>query len=490
MNAPILATKFYIPMPRADLMPRPRLIDKLAQGVTKPLVLISAPAGFGKTTLLAEWRASPEGRTLPLAWLSLESEESDPLRFLDCLAMAIEPLRPGLAAEMETLVQSAEPRGPKELLVGLLQRINRSSQRFGLVLDDYHTITVQAIHELVAYLINHLPPCMHLLLTSRTEPPLPLARLRARGDLAEIRADDLRFTEAETLVYLQQTMGLPLSSHDAATLALRTEGWVAGLKLAALSLASAPAKEISSLVAAFAGSHRYIADYLVEEVLNSQPETIRNFLLQTSALSMLCGSLCDAVTGQQHGQILLEQLDQQNLFIVRLDDDRHWFRYHHLFAELLRHRLDLLYPGRALEVQRRAVAWYLAHEMLECAIDETLDAGEFVVAANLIERACPTMLERGQKTTLARWLRALPPPVLQTHRTLLALRPTVIEHALTLREREVLHLLGQGASNRAIAQTLTVSLGTVKKHLNNIFLKLDAQSRTQVVARARELGLL
>lgn len=490
MTTPILATKFYIPTLRTDFMPRPRLLDKLAAGLARPVTLLSAPAGFGKTTLLAEWHASPQGGALPLAWLSLETEERDPLRFLECVAMAIEPLHPGLCATLADLRTTGQPLEPQPQLATLIEAVSRSSQPFALVLEDYHTITTVAIHDLVAYLLNHLPPAMHLVLSSSVDPPLPLARWRVRGDLTELRAADLRFTAAEMVSYLQQALPTALSPTDIQTLAARTEGWIAGLKLVVLSLQSDPQRDGAAFVAEFTGSHRYIADYLIEEVLDHQTDAVRSFLLQTSVLSMLCGPLCDALTGQRHGQAMLEQLDQQNLFLVRLDEERCWFRYHHLFADLLRQRLDQFYPGLAPALHRRAVAWYTENELLECAIDEALDAGEFAIASDLIERAGPDLLAAGQQATLTRWLQALPRPHRQLPHGLIALRAAVVDQALTPREQEVMTLISQGASNREIAQTLVVSLGTVKKHLNNIFLKLEAQSRTQAVARARELGLL
>lgn len=485
---PILATKFYRPRPRPDTILRPRLLQQVAAGLSRPVVLLTAPAGFGKTTLLAQWQESAAGQAVPLAWLSLETEECDPHRFLDCLAAAIAPLQPGLR-EAETAVAPTQPLPPQVRLNGLLQALTPDAP-FALVLEDYHTITAGAVHALVSYLIQHLPPTMHLILSSRSEPPLPLARLRVRGDLAEIRVDELRFTAEESAAYLQQALAVPLAAADIQTLTERTEGWIAGLKLAVLSLQNRSYPDLTTFVAHFNGSHRYIADYLLEEVLNQQPAAVRTFLLQTAVLSMLCGPLCDALTGQQHGQAMLEHLDQQNLFLVRLDDERCWFRYHHLFADLLRQRLDQFYPGLAAELHRRAVAWYTENELVACAIDEALDAGEFTIAADLIERAGPELLAAGQQALLTRWLHALPTAFGQQQRGLRALRAAVSEPLLTPREQEVVRLLSQGATNRQIAQTLVVSLGTVKKHLNNIFLKLSAQSRTQAVARARELGLV
>ncbi len=487
MPTPILTAKFYIPAPRTDLVSRSRLVRRLSEGLANPLILISAPAGFGKTTLITEWHYSLAGQDFPLAWLSLEAEDNDPIRFLTCFAAALEPVRPGILTEVETVLQAARP---KVVLATLIHCLSSVPNSFALVLEDYHSITASAIHDAVAYLISHMPSQMRLIISSRIDPPLPLSRLRVRGDLTEIRADDLRFTHEETNAYLNHVMGLALSAEDVDELETRTEGWIAGLKLAALSMQSDPDADLPAFVSEFAGSHHYIADYLVEEVLNGQSEQVRNFLLQTSVLSCLCGPLCDAVARQGNGQAMLEQLDQENLFVVRLDDNREWFRYHHLFADLLRHRLNRVYPGLQTELHRRAVEWYEQSEMMDCAVEEALDAEEFELAAGVIERIYPTVVESGQTETLSRWLQALPDSVLRARPRLIAFLPSRPGGILTPRELEVLQLIGKGASNREIAQTLVVSTGTVKKHLNNIFAKLEAQNRTQAVARARELRLL
>jgi len=380
MTAPIPPTKFYIPAPRNDLVRRPRLVHKLSEGLANPLILISAPAGFGKTTLITEWHYSSLGQAVPLAWLSLEAEDNDSTRFLTCFVSALEPVKPGMLAEAEVLPQSSEPN---VVLATLIQCLSRIPNPFALVLEDYHSITTNTIHDAITYLISHMPPQMHLILSSRIDPPLPLARLRVRGDLTEIRTDDLRFTREETSMYLNQIMGLALSTKDINTLEARTEGWIAGLKLAALSMQRDPRADLTAFVSEFAGSHHYIADYLVEEVLNGQSEQVRRFLLQTSVLTSLCGPLCDAVTGEGSGQAVLEQLDQENLFVVRLDDERYWFRYHHLFADLLRHRLNQVYPGLAVELHRRAAAWYEQNDILDCGIEEALEAREFELAASI-----------------------------------------------------------------------------------------------------------
>ncbi len=487
MSTPIPASKFYVPVPRSDLVSRPRLVLKLIEGLANPLILISAPAGFGKTTLIAEWHASSAGQDFPLAWLSLEPEDNDPVRFITCFISALESLQPGIRAETEGLVQSSPLKAILDALFPYLSRIPAHS---ALVLEDFHVITASVIHDAIAYFISHMPPCVHLILSSRTDPPLPLSRLRVRGDLTEIRTEELRFTHEETEAYLNRIMGRALSATDIDALETRTEGWIAGLKLAALSMPNEPDADLTSFISEFAGSHHLIADYLIEEVLNGQPEPVRNFLLLTSVLDWLSGPLCDAVTGQGNGQAILEQLDQENLFIVRLDNDRAWFRYHHLFGELLRHRLNQTHPGLATELHRRAAEWYEQDNCLDCAIDEALEGKAFDLAADYIEHIRLTMLTSGQTETLSRWVHTLPARILQMHPGLADSLPAQTRVSLTPREAQVLQLMGQGASNREIADTLVISTATVKKHLNNIFTKLAAQNRTQAVTRARELGLL
>jgi LuxR family transcriptional regulator, maltose regulon positive regulatory protein len=490
MQTPILATKYYLPTARTDLTPRPRLLRQICDGVAHPLLLISAPAGFGKTTVLAQWHASPQGQNFPLAWISLEPEDGEPTRFLTCLTQALAPLLPGVEAEVQRLSRTTEPSTLRAILAGLIQAVSSAPKPLVLVLDDYHVIVEPAVHDLVTFLIGHLPPQLRLILACRADPPLPLARLRVQGDLREIRAESLRFSLDESVAYLKDVMGLALTPSEIEALETRTEGWIAGLKLAALSLQRTPQADLATVVAKFQGSHRYVAAYLLEEVLNGQPDEVRTFLLQTSVLSVLNGELCNAVTGGRNGQAMLESLEQANLFTFRLDDDQNWFRYHHLFADLLRHRLDQLQPGLAAHLNRRAVAWYQQRAMWECAIDEACHGEDFELAATVMARAYPALVASGQAASLTYWLQTIPSTALERHPTLASLRAATSGGRLTAREQEVLQLISRGASNREIARVLVVSLGTVKKHLNNIFNKLAVQSRTQAIARAREAGLL
>ncbi|MBZ0297069.1 MAG: LuxR family transcriptional regulator, partial [Anaerolineae bacterium] len=333
MPTQILATKLYIPRPRPNMVRRPRLIERLNQGLHGKLTLISAPAGFGKTTLVSEWITDCEGQ---VAWLSLDEGDSDPTRFLVYLIAALQTIAPDIGKSIEGLLQAPQAPPIESLLTALLNEIMTISGDFVLILDDYHILDNQSIDSGVAFLIEHLPPQMHLVITTREDPQLPLARLRVRGQLTEIRAADLRFTPAEAAGFLNQVMNLELSADDVAALEARTEGWIAGLQLAALSMQGQ--KDISHFIQSFTGTHHFVLDYLVEEVLHQQSEDIQAFLLYTSILDRMCGPLCDAVLQDDaySGQQILEAIQQANLFLVPLDNERRWYRYHHLFGDLLR----------------------------------------------------------------------------------------------------------------------------------------------------------
>jgi len=337
MTAPLLTTKLYIPPVRPVLVPRPRLIERLNEGLQRKLTLISAPAGFGKTTLVSEWHASPAGREVPLAWLSLD-DDNDPVRFWVYVIAALQMVSAGVGTEALALLQSPQPPSSKTIISSLLNDLASLDQDVTLVLDDYHMIEATAIHSTLTFLLDHLPSHLHIIVATRVDPPLPLARLRACDQLVEVRAADLRFTQEEAGAFLERVMGLSLMPDDVAVLEACTEGWIAGLQLAALAMQGR--KDMSSFVAAFTGSHRYILDYLVEEVLRRQPSNLQDFTVRTSILDRLCGPLCDAVTGHAGGQVTLERLEQANLFTIPLDEERRWYRYHHLFAEFLRSRLD------------------------------------------------------------------------------------------------------------------------------------------------------
>ena len=331
--SPLLQTKLYIPSWRPGSVARPRLIKRLDRGAESKLTLFSAPAGFGKTTLLAEWLAAASADERPAAWLSIDQEDNHPTSFWTYLTTALQTVQPEVGASAVALLQSPQPPPIESLLTVLLNEVGAIANEIVLVLDDYHLVEEREIQEGMAFLLDHLPPQLHLVIASRADPALPLARLRARGDLVELRAADLRFLPEEAAAYLNEMMGLELTAQDPAALEVRTEGWIAGLQLAALSMQGR--EDIPGFIRAFAGDNRYIIDYLVEEVLQRQPEPVRNFLLQTSILDRLSGPLCDAVTGQEDSKGLLEALERGNLFVVPLDDKRHWYRYHHLFGEVL-----------------------------------------------------------------------------------------------------------------------------------------------------------
>ena len=401
----LLATKLHVPRPRPGFVPRPRLAGALDEGLARRLILVCAPAGSGKTTLLAGWAASGNR---PVAWLSLDAADNDPVRFWRHVVAALDRARPGIAERVGPLL--GPPASPSfEGLVTTL--INDLAAQPGdgevlLVLDDYHLIDAQPVHVSLGFLLENLPPGLHLVLASRADPPLPLARLRAGGQLAELRAADLRFSAEEAAALLRESAGADLPAAAVAALAARTEGWVAGLQLAALSLRGRA--DPAGFVAAFSGSHRYVLDYLAEEVLDRQQEELRTFLLETSLLERLSGGLCDAVTGRTDSQAMLERVEQAGLFLVPLDEVRGWWRYHHLFADLLRARLEQEQSGRVQELHRAAAAWCEEHGLADDAVRHALAAGDAAWAARLVERHVETLLGRSEGATLRRWLSALP----------------------------------------------------------------------------------
>jgi len=419
LSTPILATKLYIPPPRPNAVLRPRLIEQLNAGLRHKLTLISAAAGSGKTTLVSEWLADCRR---PVAWLSLDEGDNDLTRFLTYLVAALQTLAlndaKGIAVHLGEGVlralESPQPPPTEAILTALLNDITTVLHPFILVLDDYHVIDSKPIDDALALLIERLPSQMHLVIATREDPQLPLARLRVRGQLTELRAADLRFTPAEAADFLNQSMGLNLSAADIAALETRTEGWVAGLQLAALSISMRGRADVAQFVQAFAGDNRYIVDYLVEEVLLRQPERVRNFLLHTSMLDRLSCPLCDAVTGQNDGTALLDALERGNLFVVPLDDQRHWFRYHRLFADVLAAHLLQEQPTQVPILHLRASAWYAEQGLMADAIRHAFAAKDFARAADLVELALPAMRRSRQETTLRGWLMALPDALLRT----------------------------------------------------------------------------
>jgi len=456
---PLLQTKLYIPPVRPELVSRPRLLERLNAGLNRKLTLISAPAGFGKTTLVSEWahqvgahRDAPQ-----IAWLSLDEGDNDPARFLAYLIAALQTIEANIGKGMLSAFQSpgfADANTPppvEAVLTTLINEITTIPHRVLLVLDDYHLIESHPIHDALAFLIEHLPPQMHLVIATREDPDLSLARLRVRGQLTELRASDLRFTSSEAAEFLNQVMGLGLSAQDIAALETRTEGWIAGLQLAAISMQGR--KDASSLIRSFTGSHRFVLDYLVEEVLEQQSESVQTFLLQTAILNRLTGPLCDAVCfalaetptrpegvassfgtaesadhsvraitpggdavrfgsaqspGLDSGQANLEMLERANLFIVPLDEERRWYRYHHLFADLLRRRLRQQHPGWVPTLHDQASEWYEQNGFADEAIEHALHADDFERAARLLEEHADAMWTHSEHAKLRRWLARLP----------------------------------------------------------------------------------
>ena len=406
MASPLLETKLYIPRLRRGVVARPRLIERLAHGADSKLTLISAPAGFGKTTLLAEWLASGPAGGRSVAWLSLDPGDNHATLFWTYLIAALGTVAPGIGEGALHLLQSPQPPPIEGALATLLNELNAVPGDIVLVLNDYHAADAHDIQDGMAFFLEHLPPQVHLVITSRADPALPLARLRARGELVEIRAADLRFTPDEAAAYLNDEMGLELTARDVAALEGRTEGWIAALQLAALSIQGRD--DAAGFIAGFAGDDRYIVDYLVEEVLHRQSDSVRSFLLQTSILGRLSGPLCDAVTGHDGGRAMLEALDRGNLFLVPLDDQRRWYRYHQLFADVLRARLLDEHPDLAPELHRRACEWCEENGDRSEAIGHAMAGGDLERAADLVELAIPAIRQGRQEATARVWLEALP----------------------------------------------------------------------------------
>jgi LuxR family maltose regulon positive regulatory protein len=408
MASPLVQTKLYVPKLRRSLVARPRLSGRLRQGADSRLLLISAPAGFGKTTLLAEWLAATPERSV--AWLSLEESDRQPASYWTYVITALQTAAPAVGGSALELLQSAQP--PVEtVLTAVLNELSAVPDDLYLVLDDYHLVDGPDLQAGMTFLLEHLPPQVHLVVSTREDPTLPLARLRARGELVEVRAADLRFTADEVAAYLNDVPGLELAASDIAALEGRTEGWIAALQLAALSLQGRD--DVAGFIADFAGDDRYIVDYLAEEVLQRQPEHVHQFLLQTSILDRLSGPLCDAVTGQDGGRAMLESLDRANLFLVPLDDRRRWWRYHHLFADVLHTHLLDEQPDDVPDLHRRASRWYEEHGEPAPAIRHALAAGDVERAAGLVELAIPALRRSRQEATIRGWLEALPNEVVR-----------------------------------------------------------------------------
>jgi LuxR family maltose regulon positive regulatory protein len=402
----MVATKFFVPRPRPRAVPRRRLIERLQRGLDAKLTLVSAPPGFGKTTLLAEWLAGVASTETPAVWVQLEPTDSQPAAFWTCAVTALQSARPGVGDRALAMLQAPNPGPSEPAIASLLNDLASSAGDVMLVLDDYHVIEDRAIHEGLAYLLDHAPRQLRLVIASRADPPLPLSPMRVRGELVEVRAADLRFSGEEAGAFLNGTMRLDLAEEQVAALESRTEGWAAALQLAGLSIQGRD--DVSGFIADFAGDNRYIVDYLVEEALQQQPEDVRNFLLRTAILDRLGAGLCEAVTGMPDAGAILRYLEERNVFVVPLDERRQWFRYHHLFADVLRARLAIDLPGEEQDLHRRASAWFAAQGEAPLAIRHAFAANDFEAAAALVERVVMDMLRTRQEEPLRSWIARLP----------------------------------------------------------------------------------
>jgi LuxR family maltose regulon positive regulatory protein len=400
---PLLATKLFIPTTRQTTVPRPQLAGRLDASLSHPLTLVAAPAGFGKTTLVSTWaRRQPT----PVAWLSLDEGDNDPVRFLGYLVAALQTADPSIGQAVQSALGATNAPPPSAVIAALINDLSRLDADLLLVLDDLHLVDAAPIHDALATLVAHQPPQLHLMLVTREDPQLPLARLRARGELVELRGLDLRFTPAEAALFLHEVMGLTLDADELAALDARIEGWAAGLQLAALSLQNSP--NPGQAIARLSGSHHFILNYLADEVLRQLSSERQSFLLETAVLAQLNGDLCDAVTGRTDSRARLEELLAANIFVIPLDDEHRWYRYHHLFADLLRHQLQRTMPGRAAVLQQRASAWYEAQGDAAAAVDYALAAADYPRAVRLLEQHARSVVLQGCAQTVETWLRRLP----------------------------------------------------------------------------------
>lgn len=440
MSTPILATKLYIPPTRPEIVYRSHLTERLNTGLQHTLTLVSAPAGFGKTTLVSAWLGEC---AQPAAWVSLDAGDNDHIRFLTYFVTAMQTIAPQFGTGVIGLLHAPQPPSIESILTILLNDLATIQTQFIVVLDDYHVIESQSINDVVTFLLEHLPPKMHIVITTREDPPFPLARLRVRSQLTEVRANDLRFTLEEATAFLNQVMGLHLSKDAITALEKRTEGWIAGLHLAALSLQSQP--DPTNFITSFTGSHRFVLDYLVEEVLEQQPEHIQTFLLHTAILDRMCGPLCDAVLNDptDSGQTTLTYLERANLFIIPLDNERCWYRYHHLFAELLRQRLQqkrTLSTEEKMEsiatLHQRASVWYEEHDLELEAFHHAVAANDVEHATRLVEGKGMPLHFRGGVVPILNWLESLPTPELDGRPALWVMYASIVLFAGQLTDVE------------------------------------------------------
>ncbi len=464
-QAALLATKLHVPRLQPGFVPRRRLVHALEEGLAWGRMLVCAPAGFGKTALLADWARHGER---PVAWLSLEAADNDPARFWRHVFTAVGQARPGVGELARPLLGSLDPPSPEGLVTALINELAGESgdDEAVLVLDDYHLIDSPPVHESVLFLVEHLPPGLRLVLASRADPPLPLPRLRARGQLAELRAADLRFTSEEAAALLHEAIGADLPGQAVAALTARTEGWAAGLQLAGLSLRGQP--DQAGFVAGFSGSHRYVLDYLTDEVLERQDGQVRGFLLATSVLERLSARLCDAVTGRTDSQAMLEQVEGAGLFLAPLDEVRGWWRYHQLFADLLRARLQQEQPGRVQALHAAAAAWFEEHDLADDALRHALAAGDSAWAARLVERYFDAAFLPGERITVQRWLAALPDHLVMSRPRLCLARAWMAVVGGHVEAADIAHEAAQRESADAADEPFEPSAGRAASLVANI----------------------
>jgi len=417
----LLTTKLFVPPVRPEWVPRPHLAERLNEGLGgRKLTLVSAPAGSGKTSLVTTWLTGLPISDFRVAWLSLDEADNDPLCFFAYLVAALRTVDPRIGRQAQRLAETTHSPSLESLVTSLINDIADQASPLILVLDDYHAISELAIHEAIGLLVDRQPSQMHLVITTRHDPPLPLSRLRGRGQMTELRQSDLRFTPEEAAAFLNRSMRLQLTPSEISTLEEHTEGWITGLQLAALSMQGRDPAAISQFIAGFSGRYHFILDYLTDEVLQRQPQPVQTFLYQTAILDRLCGSLCDAIlnnTDLAQGKQMLEQLEAANLFTVPLDDEREWYRYHHLFAELLRARLQEMQPDLVPELHRRAAAWYERDGFSSEAVQHALATRDHALAAEVIERAIlrTATWSRADTAMIQRWLAELPDAFVQLH---------------------------------------------------------------------------
>jgi LuxR family maltose regulon positive regulatory protein len=494
---PLLATKLFVPQPRPGFVARPRLVERLNQALSSGLVLVSAPAGFGKTTAVVQWALQSKKDT-SIAWVQLDEGDNDPVRFWDYFIAALKTFKPAAGDVASSVLHSPQSYSIEAVLTSLINDVTDISRDFAVVLDDYHLIKSDAIHTALAFWLDHMPPRMHLVIATRADPPLPLAHFRGRGTLVEVGADDLRFTDEEAARLLKEMLGVSLTAEQVAALNAHTEGWVVGLKMAALSVRGQ--RDIQSFISGFTGSQRYVMDYLVEEVLKRQTGEVRDFLLKTSVVERMTASLCDFLTGGSRSRDMLVELDRANMFLVPLDESRQWYRYHHLFGDLLRHQLAANRGAdEVTRLHQQASQWYEDNRLPDDAIHHALATRDWERGMNLIAAESESRLKRGEWNTLLGWFQAIPDEMLRTRPRLYSQYSNVLvtagqfqaaEDALKHLERtaqEDAGLLGEVALFRAI---LSKERGDIPHHVEQLKKALLLLPSEEAAYRARASYLL